>query len=131
MISNRSKLSLSQFLSFQDLGYLRTLLYKHGIVTYEDLSNATSYTALVMDYLRDSILWAKPQQLLSLLGEIIKTGSDLRGRVISGSKSGYDERWVDLVHCLALDGYKIESLNLIPIEPMIEGAEAPEDALTS
>lgn len=128
MISNRTKFSLSLFLSLQDLGFLRTLLYKHDISTYDVLSEATSYSPLVMDYLRQSILWASPENLMGLLAEIARTGGDLRSRITPRYK--YDERWDDLIRCLQLDNYIIESENLISIEPSIEGIESPEDALS-
>jgi hypothetical protein len=115
MISNRTKFSLSQFLSLQDLGYLRTLLYKHGIPSCDALSNAPFYTAYVMDELCNVILWATSEQLLSLLGEIVRTGADLRARVTPEEQ--YHDRWADLVRCLELDGYRIEGKSLIPIEP--------------
>ena len=49
----------------------------------------------------------------------------------------FDERWTDLRLCLELDGYakerdeyEMEQDRFVPIEPIIEGAEAVEDDLT-
>jgi hypothetical protein len=74
------------------------------------------------------------------LGELIQELARTHGAMRTGVSPRYrfDERWKDLRLCLALDGYAkerneydIEVARFVPIEPVIEGAEAAEDDLTS
>jgi hypothetical protein len=128
MISIRSKLSLCQYLTLHDLGYLRFLFNKHGIPINQLMEEGMAFTSYVIDALHYSISAAMPEHLLSLLEEFVRTEGDLRSRV--SPRYRHDERWHDLVHCLRLDGYIIEGKSLRAIEPSIEGFEPFEDDLT-
>ena len=119
MISTRSKLSLCQFLDLQPETSLGVLLRKHGI----------EGKAHDLDSLPVIVQSAFPDQLRSLISEVIKTSGDLRNQVTPRYR--YDERWDDLVLCLLLDGYKVEGGQLIAVDPTIEGAEPLSDDLTA
>ena len=118
MISERSKLSLCQFLNLQPITTLDVLLRKHGInVPGYDLHSLAAVVPLT-----------SPDQLNSLFSEVIRTKGDLRNHV-SPSYS-FDQRWGDLVLCLFLDGYKVEGDQLVTVDPTIEDAGALSDDLT-
>ena len=119
MISERSKLSLCQFLSLQPQHLQKLLLRKHGID--EDIRT--------LDRLVSTIEDAQPSQLRNLLIEVIRTQGDLRNQVTP--KNRYDERWKDLELCLLLDGYKVAGNQLVSVDPTIEGAEPLDDDLTA
>lgn len=124
MLSNRSKLSLCQFLGLHERGFLRAILQKHNFPTrgwypVED----------IVDVLRESILPGGDDQLHCLLGEILRTQGDMRSRV--SPRYRYDERWTDLVACLELDGYRVEGQSLRTVDPTIEQAAPLEDDLTA
>ena len=118
MISERSKLSLCQFLDLQPRPSLGVLLRKHGM-------NGEVYD---LDGLAAIIQVTPPDQLSSLLSEVIRTKGDLRNQVTPRYR--YDERWDDLVLCLFLDGYKVEGDQLVTVDPTIEDAGALSDDLT-
>ena len=118
MISERSKLSLCQFLDLQPRPSLGVLLRKHGM-------NGEVYD---LDGLAAIIQVTPPDQLSSLLSEVIRTKGDLRNQVTPRYR--YDERWDDLVLCLLLDGYKVEGDQLVTVDPTIEDAGALSDDLT-
>ena len=105
MISERSKLSLCQFLDLQPRPSLGVLLRKHGM-------NGEVYD---LDGLAAIIQVTPPDQLSSLLSEVIRTKGDLRNQVTPRYR--YDERWDDLVLCLLLDGYKVEGDQLVTVDP--------------
>jgi uncharacterized protein len=71
---------------------------------------------------------ATDEQLRSLFDEIIRTHGDLRNRV--SPRYRYDERWADFVHCLGLDGYRMEGESLVARDPTVEGTAPVEDDLT-
>jgi hypothetical protein len=71
----------------------------------------------------------RPECLISMLAEIAGTQGNLRNRI--SPRYVYDERWTDLVTCLALDGYRIAGGEFRQVEPAIEGAVAVEDDLTA
>ena len=119
MISERSKLSLCQFLFLQPRPHLSVLLRKHGID--EDIR--------VLDRLVATVEEAQPSQLHSLLSEIIRTQGALLNQ--APTRYEYRERWRDLELCLLLDGYKIERGQLVAIDPTIEGTEPLDDDLTA
>ena len=119
MISERSKLSLCQFLDLQPRPSLGVLLRKHGI----------DAEVLDLDSLAIFIQCAPPDQFHSLFSEVIRTRGDLRNQV--APRYRYDERWADLVLCLLLDGYKVGGGQLVAVDPTIEGAEPLSDDLTA
>ena len=81
-----------------------------------------------LDGLAAIIQVTPPDQLSSLLSEVIRTKGDLRNQVTPRYR--YDERWDDLVLCLLLDGYKVEGDQLVTVDPTIEDAGALSDDLT-
>ena len=119
MISNRSKLSLCQFLDLQTIPTIDVLLRKHDI-------NVPGYD---LQSLADAIPVTPPDQLGSLFGEVIRTRGDLRNQV--APRYRFDQRWCDLTRCLLLDGYKVVDDQLVEVDPTIEGAEALSDDLTA
>src|ERR1035437_7228145 len=124
MLSNRSRLSLCQFLGLQERGFLRATLQKYEIPTRDwyPVEN-------IMDVLRESIFAATADQLHSFLDEILRTEGDVRSRV--SPRHRYDERWADLMRCLELDGYRVDGQSLRTVDSTIENAAPLEDDLTA
>ena len=118
MISERSKLSLGQFLALQPRSSLGVLLRKHGI-------DGEVYD---LDSLAEIIQATPPDQLSSLFSEVIRTKRNLRSQV--KPRYRYEESWADLKLCLFLDGYNIGDGQLVAVDPTIEDAEALSDDLT-
>jgi hypothetical protein len=119
MLSTRTKLSLIQYLQLFSQDLLSLLFRKHHCeVPYGTHTDA----------LEDALSNSHPDQVASLLDEIVKTQGDLRSRRKS-SGPRYDERWEDLTRCLLLDNYKIEDKRLVQIEPTLEGVAPVEDDL--
>ncbi len=124
MLSRRTKLSLCQYLLLQEGAFLNVLLQKHGLPTVEIRYGHRD------DRFRSDLLTAPEDGLQSLLEEIVRTQGDLRYRV--QPRYRYDERWDDLIRCLALDGYQVDvhQRMLTPIDPTIEGSIQADDALS-
>jgi hypothetical protein len=120
MLSRRTILSLAQFLELFELRFLSLLLQKHGFPATDDY-----WTEQVI---QGGLQGAANDQLLGLLDEIIRTRGDLRNRVTPRYR--YDERWEDLLHCLGLDGYRLEEQRLVAADPTIQGTLPIEDDLT-
>lgn len=123
MLTSRTPLSLAQFLAMQPQGSLSLLLEKHGFVV--DWSMGRGQTEALANLLRG----APEDQILRLLEEVVRTQSDLRELAQAGDR--FDERWTDLVRYLALDGYRIEGGQLVPLDPTIPSATPIEDDLTA
>lgn len=130
MVSTRSRLSLCQYLALQGSDELIVLLEKYGI----DPGHLGTYGHPKMRELRSGIGPATEEQVLGLLGEVLRTQNALKAGV---DYDQYQERWNDLELCLLLDGYRvprdewnrINGDHLVLIEPVIEGTVAPEDDL--
>jgi hypothetical protein len=127
-LSHRSKLSLVQFLALFSRDALSLLLSKYGL-SIDELEYAS-----VAEAVSESVLAATDPQIRALLDEAGRTKSSMRSQV--SPKYRFDERWQDLLLCLELDGYVEETDDygretgrLLHIEPVIEGAETPEDDL--
>nr|WP_321267737.1 hypothetical protein [uncultured Sulfurimonas sp.] len=114
-LTNRTKLSLVQFLDLQDYQHINILFEKYSL---DDTCRN------ILD-IRETIL---DNDISSLLKEIVGTRQALKNRV--DSKTSFNERWDELIKCLYLDGYKIEDNKLISIQPYIPGTIAIEDDLT-
>jgi hypothetical protein len=121
MLSTRTRLSVSQLLGTIDLDSVRLLLEKHGFPTRD------KYHA--QELLKQG-LPGTPDKLQGLLDEIIRTHADLKSKRW-GNAQPFDERWEDLVHCLSLQGYRLEDGTLIPVDPTVEGTVQIEDDLVS
>lgn len=119
MFSDRTKLSLAQYLDLQDNDLISVLFEKHGVYYY----------GYGLSYIANAVKEADPDKLHSLLNEITATRYDLRNNI--SPRNRYDQRWDDLEGCLALDGYRIDGRLMVPADPTIEGAEPLDDDLTS
>ena len=120
MYSNRTKLSLVRYLTIHEIGFLRVLLGGH--VNTEDI---LQYIPMVYDDLTSCITSATNESLMGFLNHMLQTSGDLRSRI--SPRYRHDECWGDLLNCLLLDGYAVESNQLVSIDPDIEGQEPVED----
>ena len=100
-ISQRSKLSLVQFLTLFDRDMLIVLFEKYGVPAENpsEWSGATLTAAV-----RDAVFGASGAQLSNVLGEVLRTNRTLRHNISPHYR--FDERWNDLLLCLELDGYR-------------------------
>jgi hypothetical protein len=131
-ISLRSRLSLCQLLLLFEREDLVLLFEKHGLQTK---SLQHEYLATKTTAIRDAIMDADPLSLSELVQEIARTKGTMRSRITP--QYTFDERWQESCRCLQLDGYALarneyghELARFAPIEPIIEGADRPEDDLT-
>lgn len=124
VLSNRTKLSLAQFLALQGSGDLKLLCEKHEILCQGKSYDNFNATRIVVE-------GASEDALMSMLGEIVRTHGDVRYRV--SPKYRFDERWSDLVSCLELDGYRVdrETGTIRPLDPTIPAAIPVEDDLSA
>ena len=141
-LSQRSKLSLCQFLTLFDRDDLIPLFGKYGLST-DELENRWGHRQSTAAAVREAVLPASASQLEGLVQELARTHGSMRTGV--SPRYGFDDRWDDLRLCLELDGYTkerneydsvgdcffpVELDCFVPIEPVIEGADSVEDDLT-
>jgi len=133
-LSNRSKISLAQFLANFERGRTRLLFDKYDIHSYgrEDSWTNNEINDTVALALRN----ADGSKLGDLLQEIAQTRDDMRSEVSPRYK--FDQRWDDLLLCLELDGYAFKrdefgriGNRFVPFEPTIEGLQPIEDDLVT
>lgn len=124
MLSARTRLSLCQYLALQDSASLSVLFEKHG-APMPDLD----YFSNRIEGLRPVMFEMPDEKLRDILDEILQTQGDLRYRI--SPKYRYDERWADFVRCLELDGYRVESHQVVPVDPTIEAAPPIDDDLSA
>ena len=132
MISQRSKLSLCQYLALLPKNFLAVLLVKHGVNEEQNDDLELQIFDLEAHSFEDLCLVIKrasQDKLYSLFREILRTRGDLRNRVTPRYR--YDERWNDVVHCLLMDGYLVGDDQLVSVDPSIEDAEPLDDDLTA
>lgn len=131
-LSQRSKLSLCQFLGILPREELRTLLLKHGVE-----ANGWEWErpdVPLAGPVRELILASSDETVSSLLDELTRTRTTVRNGI--SPRYRYDERWDDLLGCLELDGYVAKGeygnhlKQFIPVDPTIAGQEPIEDDLT-
>ena len=134
-LSQRSRLSICQFLTLFNVEDLSILLDKYGLSTDELEYHRHRGRQGVTAALKATILPASASQLGDLVQEFARTHGSMRTDV--SPRHRFDGRWNDLLLCLKLDGYAreqneygIELDRFVPIEPMIEGADSVEDDLT-
>jgi hypothetical protein len=129
MLGTRSMISLSQFLSLQRAEQIETILEKRGLAarldTDVDLPQA----------IRRCLSDARPDEVEAVLDEIVNS-QRLLYRATASPKYLYNERWEDLVRCVALDGYQIRGefttgYGITRVDPTIEAAISIEDDLTA
>ncbi len=125
MFSERTKASLSLYLSLHDPGFLRILFERHNITIYGYLEKVDFF----YNALHSSITSASPEQLSDLLNHMIKTSWELRSRI--SPRYRHDDRWNDLIGCLMLDGYTVDdNKGLVQVDPSIEDVGPMEDEFT-
>ncbi len=124
ILSQRSRISLIQYLVLQPGSGLSSLFQKHGLPSLE----FETYRGRE-EVVGEALFQASPEQLDSLLAEIARTQGNLRYAV--SPRYLYDERWEDLLSCLELDGSRLEEKRFIAIEPSIQGSVPVEDDLSS
>ncbi|CAG4890827.1 MULTISPECIES: hypothetical protein [Paraburkholderia] len=120
MVSQRTRLSLCQFLALQEPTVCTVLLGKAGI--FSDL-----YPALLLRGLTDTLTRADQNAMMVVLDEIVRTQGNLRSAV--SPRYRFDERWTDLVQCLVLDGYVVEDREIRASDPSIGDATPIDDDL--
>jgi len=128
MLVRRTILSLCQYLCLQNTPFLGGLFEKHGLEAGE-LYGSPVRESYLLEVVGRSLFAGTPDQLLSLIEELVRTQADLRYRVDDGER--YDQRWDDLVRCLELNGYRIEEGRLVAIEPNVGDDPPLEDDLSS
>lgn len=133
MISKRTSLSLAQLLECEGASVAALLLEKHG-VAYEAVASHPGYGQLsehghrnILEAIRACVSTAQPEQLMSLIQEVVRTSGDLRTRVTP--RYSFDERFKDLTTCLELDGYRVDGRALVPMDPSTDISEPIEDDL--
>ena len=126
MLSNRTKISLAQFLALQTDGAIALLCEKHGVE-----APRFDYFPDRLSAFRGWLSKATEDPVMAILDEIIRTHSTVRAHV--SPKYMFDERWEDLVRCLKLDGYHIDmsARTIRPVDPTIPAALPIEDDLTA
>lgn len=121
MLSNRTKLSLMQFLLLQPAWNLEVLLEKHGFPF------ASASSGIDLYCFRNALMEADANRLSAIISEILRTSGDLRNNV--SPRYRYDERWRDLLLCINLDGYLLRDQQLVAMDPTIEASAPIEDDL--
>ncbi|WP_257820127.1 hypothetical protein [Burkholderia glumae] len=120
MISDRTRLSLGQFLALQEAYVCSVLLGKTGWT-------GELYPAMLLRGLTEAFAGAGQVDLMQVLDEVVRTQGDLRAAVTP--KHRFDERWSDLEQCLVLDGYLIKGKQLCAIDPSMADAPPIDDDL--
>ena len=125
MLSKRTKISLAQFLGLLSQEDLVLLCEKHGV----DAPNF-AYAYDQQGAVRTWVEATSEQSLLQVLDEVVRTNNTIRSSI--SPKYRFDERWDDLVKCLALDGYLVAKFErtLRAVDPSIEGSLPVDDDLT-
>lgn len=133
-ISRRSKYSLCQLLEELNRTDATLLLEKHGISTQDQLESWRHQAWICT--VRDHLIASPATRVGDLLQELGRTAGSLRNNVTP--RHTFDERWEDLVMCLALDGFVIPRDEydrplkcFVPIEPQLEGVKPFDDELSS
>jgi uncharacterized membrane protein len=121
-------MSLCQYLEIQQQERTELIFNKYGIETPEVAGGwghqALSYIGKIKLWLRE----ASQESIEHVLSEIVRTqGSFYRNR--TSNVQTYQERYQDLIACLALDGYIVNGTELLPAEPNLDG-QVVEDDLT-
>ena len=124
-LSNRTKLSLVQFLAEIEIGGLDLLLEKYGARR----GVISEWPARKSDIVRDWVFDATHDARFALLDELARTAGAIRNSISPHYR--YDERMGELAACLELDGYRIENGGLTNIEPTIEGVVSVVDDLSA
>ncbi|HSL04387.1 MAG TPA: hypothetical protein VK901_12735, partial [Nitrospiraceae bacterium] len=109
MISQRTVLSLCQYLDLQGATDIRILFEKHGL-QFQPGDGAH------IQRIHLSLSRGTAQQFESVLEEIVRTEGYFADKVCGWpfeQVAAYKQRWQDLVFCLELDGYRVFDQKLI------------------
>jgi len=128
MISQRTVLSLVQYLALHDRAYVGLIFKKHGLPYSDQVACKELYAQELLDVLSEATAKATEDQIHAVLSEIVRTKNDLRSRVTPRCR--HYERFSDLERCLLLDGYTIKGDELVPQDPTILETPSVEDDLT-
>lgn len=116
VIGTRSRMSLCQYLEIQQQERTELIFNKYGIETPRAVGwghPERSYIGQLQDWLRG----ARQESIEHVLTEIVRTqGSFYRNR--TSNAQTYQERYDDLIACLALDGYIVNGSELLVTEPI-------------
>ena len=133
-LSQRSRLSLCQFLGLFERDTLVVLFEKFGLRTDELANRWGGMSAIAA--VQEAALQASGEQIGNVLGEALRTHGALRYQI--APRYRFDERWHDLLLCLELDGYGpgLDEYGqgsdiFVPTPPAIEGVQAVEDDLAA
>ena len=122
-----TRMSLCQYLEIQLQERTELILNKYGIETPSVQvwgRPERTYIGKIQDWLRE----ARPESIEHVLAEIVRTqGSFYRNR--TSNVQTYQERYQDLIACLALNGYIVNGSELLLTEPNLDD-QVVEDDLT-
>ena len=128
-LSNRSKLSLFQFLSEMPEVDCETLCQKHTLITHPPGSLGQG-----LEGVKQAILHGSYDQIGGLLREVLCTSQSIRSNI--NPKYRFDERWRDLRRRLELDGYRVkkdedgvDSPSFVPVDSSIPEVAVVRDDL--
>lgn len=132
IISEQTKISLSQFLDLFAVKNVYMLFRKHNIsVRYLDKEFERHQTVdgdFDLLQINHSLMKAIPSSMETLIDEVVRTQGVLRAEI--SPKCIFDERWSDFNKWLFLDGFVIENKEIIRLEPLIESSTPVADDLT-
>ena len=103
VLSNRTKISLAQFLVLQSDDTLALLCEKHGI-SPPNFSTDIYYDR--QGAVRNWVDSTTEERVMAVMDEMVRTYSTVRSSI--SPRYRFDERWDDLVRCFELDGYRID-----------------------
>lgn len=126
LLTNRIKISLYQLITQFTFHQIKALIQKYGdnIHLLSDYHNATEH---FYDTVKEIILDFKEENIIDIITELINAKKSYRNSV--SPRYLFDQRWEDLRKCLMLDGYKINSNELLKVEPDIGKLMNTEDDL--
>ena len=133
IISEQTKISLSQFLDLFIVKNVYMLFRKHKILVKDLDREFEKYQTVNGDFdllqINDSLMKANPSSIETLIAEVVRTQGVLRGQI--SPKYIFDERWGDFNKWLFLDGFLIENKEIVRLEPLIESSTPVADDLTN
>lgn len=126
LLTNRIKISLYQLITQFTFHQIKALIQKYGdnIHLLSDYHNATEH---LYDTVKEIILDFEEENIIDIITELINAKKSYRNSV--SPRYLFDQRWEDLRKCLMLDGYKINSNELLKVEPDIGKLMNTEDDL--
>lgn len=133
-ISRRSKYALCQFLDVLNRTDATLLLEKHAIPTEDEEAGWQQRPWFLI--IRGHIIAAPARQIGEILQELLRTAETYRHDV--SPRYVFDERWKEMLLCLALDGFVVAQdeyerplKQFVAVEPQIDGIHPIDDELTT